>query len=135
MAEGPHPRGRHLRTPQPPPTQLATPPQNTTAPAAGSKLGYKESLDIFRGVFGHGLSGFPHTLQQFKGTNSMADAGCAGCGSREHNYAECPAQNMTKKEARNILLDLGRRPANAHALAAAGTSVTEFAAAVERVYN
>ena len=42
---------------------------------------------------------------------------------------------MTKKEARAILLDLGRRATNSKALSDAKTDVTEFVAAVEKVYN
>ena len=42
---------------------------------------------------------------------------------------------MTKKEARDILLGLGRRAVNSKALTDAKTNVTEFVAAVEKVYN
>jgi hypothetical protein len=127
-------RNATLRTPQPPPKQFATPPQNTTAPATGGKLSFKRCYDIFRRTF-NGLSGFPHAKQQFKGTNKLHDTGCAGCGSLEHNYEQCPAQTMTKTQARDILLDLGRRAGNSQALSDAKTNVTEFVAAVEKVYN
>ena len=121
--------------PQPPPTQLATPPQNTTTLAAGGKLSFRRCFGIFRNVFNCGMSGFPHAKQQFKGTNKLFDTGCAGCGSLENNYEQWPAQTMTKKEARDILLDLGGRTVNAKALADAKTNVTEFVAAVEKAYN
>ena len=122
-------RNATQKTPQPPPAQFATPPQN-----AASKLSFKRCFDIFRKTF-IGMSGFPHAKQQFKGTNKLYDTGCAGCGSLEHNYEQCPAQTMTKKEARDILLDLGRRAVNSKALTDAKTNVTEFVAAVEKVYN
>ena len=38
------------------------------------------------------MSGFPHTSQQFKGTNKYAETGCAGCGSLEHSHAESVSQ-------------------------------------------
>ena len=96
-------RNATQRTPQPPPAQFATPPQNATTLATGSKLSFKRCFDIFRKTF-IGMSGFPHAKQQFKGTNHCHDTGCAGCGSLEHNYAECPAQTITRKEARDTML-------------------------------
>ena len=107
----------------------------TTTLAAGGKLRFRKCFDIFRNTFNCGTSGFPHAKQQFKGTNKLSDTGCAGCGSLEHNYEQFPAQTMTKKEARDILLDLGRRAVNTKALADAKTNVTEFVAAVEKAYN
>ena len=99
-----------LKIPQP--SQLTTPAQSTPAPAAGSQLSFKRCHSIFRGAIGHGMTGFPRALQQVKGTNKYADTGCAGCGSLEHNYTECSAQRNTKKQARETLLDLGRRAQN-----------------------
>ena len=127
-------RNATLKTPQPPPTQFTTPPQNTTTLATGGKLTFKRCYDIFRKTF-NGLSGFPHAKQSFKGTNKLYDTGCAGCGSLEHNYEQCPAQTMTKTQARDILLGIGRQAGNSQALTNARTSVTEFVAAVEKVYN
>ena len=127
-------RNATLKTPQPLPTQFTTPPQNTTTLATGGKLTFKRCYDIFRKTF-NGLSGFPHAKQNFKGTNKLYDTGCAGCGSLEHNYEQCPAQAMTKTQARDILLGIGRQAGNSQALTNARTSVTEFVAAVEKVYN
>ena len=42
---------------------------------------------------------------------------------------------MTRKEAAAALIALGRMSANAAALTAAGTNVTEFEAAVGTIYN
>ena len=127
-------RNATLKTPQPPPAQFATPPQNTTTLATGCKLTFKKCYNIFRRTF-IGMFCFPHAKQHFKGTNKLNDTGCAGCGSLEHNYEQCPAQAMTKTQARDILLDLGRRAGNSQALTNAKTNVTEFVSAVEKSYN
>ena len=107
------------------------------APSGSSKITWKKSIGIVKGVFAHGLTGSqsPLTVLKPDSTHKHKDFGCPGCTSRLHHHSECPAGHLTRKEAATALIALGRINANAAALTAAGTNVTEFEAAVNTIYN
>ena len=77
----------------------------------------------------------PRRLGWHDSTHRHKDFGCPGCTSRLHHHSECPGGQLTRKEAAAALIALGRMSANAAALTAAGTNVTEFEAAVGTIYN
>jgi len=107
------------------------------APLGSSKITWKKSIGIVKGVFAQGLtdSQSPLTVLKPESTHKHKDFGCPGCTSRLHHHSECPGGPLTRKDAAAALIALGRNSVNAAALAAAGTNVTEFEAAVNTIYN